>query len=528
MEKQDNKILWIIGSLGVIGICGCIFLFIALIGLFGFGAPFARGVSPATPTTVVTFPTATIFADSSAALPTATATPQPTSEQPTSTATSAIQLATPTIRPRPTDLDEVDLESLREAWDFIQQNFDGPLPTQEELEQTIVQCSRDEVTGDQSSDFDPDATRTPLESFPDGAIRPDDLDDMDLGQYYAAWAEMQATYNGELPSQNELRDLTIGCSVASLGDPFTRYISPEDAARDREDMSGTFEGIGAFVRMNDDDMMMIVRPMDGQPADLAGLRAGDLVIGIDGENVIGQSQSEIINKIRGPRGTEVLLTIRREGEADFEVSIIRARIEVEIVTAEMLDNGIAYVRLSDFSGNAEAQLTEAVAGLLAQNPKGLIFDLRDNPGGFLSQAVSVADLFLGENPILYERNSSGEEQTFRAENGDVAEQIQMATLINAGSASAAEIVAGALRDNGRSILIGETTFGKGSVQIPHTLTDGSQVNVTIARWYLPSKTTIDAIGVAPEIVVESPDTFDILGDDDIQLQRAIDFLLNGQ
>jgi len=165
---------------------------------------------------------------------------------------------------------------------------------------------------------------------------------------------------------------------------------------------------------------------------------------------------------------------------------------------------------------------------MAQGAQSIIFDLRDNPGGFLDQSVGIADLFLPEGVVLYERNNKGEEQTFTAVSGDEAESIPMVVLINAGSASASEIVAGALRDNGRTTLIGETTFGKGSVQQLHTLSDGSELRVTVARWYTPANVSISDSGITPDIEVPSPDDFTLGGEGDTQLQRAIEFLQNGQ
>ena len=192
----------------------------------------------------------------------------------------------------------------------------------------------------------------------------------------------------------------------------------------------------------------------------------------------------------------------------------------------MLEDNIAYVRLTGFSGNASQQLESELEELLDQEPQALIFDLRDNPGGFLSQSVQVADLFLGEGVVLYERDGRELEEVFESEDGDLAEEIELIVLVNAGSASASEIVAGAVKDRGRGTLVGETTFGKGSVQKTHTLSDGSELRVTIARWYTPNDRSIDVEGVAPDIQVDTPEEFG--GDADTQLQRAIRLILEGQ
>jgi carboxyl-terminal processing protease len=533
--NDSNRNTWIVGiavaGIALMFLCACFVIFAFIFGVRSFSSV---GSSPPIAVAVTPLPVEEAFAEPNTATPVVVEV-TPTTEENAGNANNNNQdgVATPvifptaTFAPRPTNLDEVDSTVLREVWDFVQTTFDGPLPTQGELEETVTQCSVDTATG--NIEFDPNAEREPLRSFPSDQERPTDLDDLNLTNYYETWTNLQETYNGALPTQEELRQLTIACSIRSLGDPFTRYISPEAAAREAEDLGGSFQGIGAFVRLNDDNLAEIVRPMDGQPAEEAGVRAGDIVIGIDGENVIGQTLDEIISKIRGPQGTLVVLTVRREGSPDLDIEIIRANIEIPLVTAQMLDNNIAYIHLSSFSRNAETQILQAMDELLPQNPTGLIFDLRDNPGGFLDQSVAVSDLFLTENIVLIERDSFGEEQIFRADDGDPAEAIRLVVLINAGSASASEIVAGAIRDNNRAVLIGETTFGKGSVQIPHNLSDGGQVNVTIARWYLPSNTTIDTIGVSPDIEVLTPtEPFDLRGEGDVQLERAVEYILTGQ
>jgi carboxyl-terminal processing protease len=233
--------------------------------------------------------------------------------------------------------------------------------------------------------------------------------------------------------------------------------------------------------------------------------------------------------VRGPSGTNVTLTIAREGADELlEFSVTRTEFVVPVVELELLGEGsgsIAYVRLSSFASSAEEELTYALATLLASDPKGIILDLRDNGGGLLDQAVAVADLFLPEAVVLYERSSGGGglDETFRSNDGDIAEHLPLVVLVNEGSASAAEIVAGAIQDNGRGILVGETTFGKGSVQHVHTLADGSELRVTIARWFTPDNHSIGEEGIAPDIEVPTPP--DLGGENDPQLQQAIDYLI---
>ena len=367
---------------------------------------------------------------------------------------------------------------------------------------------------------------TPLPTDSPQQIEPEeplDLDNLDISLLNEVWGLVEGEFYGDLPSNDELINGAIQGSLESLDDEYTRYVRADIAELLREDFGGSVEGIGAFVRENDDGFVEIVAPIDGQPADLIGLLPGDLVIEVDGENIVGQDFYAIIAKVRGPGGSEVTLTILREGEEDFlNFTITRTRFEVPIVESEMLEENIAYVRLTEFSANAGAQLTAEVESLLAQNPDGLILDLRNNPGGFLDQSVIIADLFLTEGTVLFQRDSQGGEREFSADNGDAAETIPLVVLVNPGSASASEIVAGAIQDHERGTLIGEITFGKGSVQLLHELSDGSELRVTIARWFTPDNHSINGVGITPDIEVAP----DFESDEDVQLQEAIDFLQN--
>lgn len=375
----------------------------------------------------------------------------------------------------------------------------------------------------QTATATPRATVAPDAESTSGA-RESDFSEEDLEILWEVWNHVEAEFDGDLPEDRELTYAAIRGLLDTLDDEFTRFAPPDVAERMREDLQGSFEGIGAFVRENDEGLTEIVRPMDGQPADLAGLRAGDVVVGVDGESVVGMSLDEVIALIRGPEGSEVELEIRREErEQPFEVTIVRERIDIPVIQSEMLEEGIAYVRLTSFNRNAEPQLREALNQLLSESPRGLVLDLRDNPGGFLDQSIAVADLFLNNGVVLFERSETLDiQETYRSDNGDLAEEIPLVVLINAGSASASEIVAGAIQDRSRGVLIGETTFGKGSVQQSHTLSDGSELRVTIARWYTPDNTSIDGDGIPPDIEVETPE--DLGGEEDVQLQRAIDYL----
>ena len=355
----------------------------------------------------------------------------------------------------------------------------------------------------------------------------------DFTTFYDTWELIADEYDGALPPADELIQAAISGSLEALGDNYTRYVAPDVAERMRQDMAGAVEGIGAMVQENDDGLFEIVRPIDGQPADLAGLQPGDVLIEVDGQSVLEYSFDEVILMVRGPAGTTVNLKVLREGEPDpLAFSIVRARFEVavveyEILPAEMTGGAaIGYIRLTEFGATAEEKLLEALAAVLAEQPTGLIFDLRDNPGGYLDQSVAVADAFLPAGVALFERNIRGLDQTFTTDDGDAAEEIPLVVLVNAGSASASEIVAGAIQDRSRAVLVGETTFGKGSVQQIHTLADGGELRITIARWYTPDNHTIQDEGITPDIEVASPENLG--GPEDGQLMRAIEFILNGQ
>lgn len=423
----------------------------------------------------------------------------------------------------------------------------GPSPLQDEAVQVTIE-RREEASATTQADEQvapevlesatpttpsPTSEATPtdepaLELQPTPEIGPTDFTEEDLELLWEVWNIVRAEFDGGIPSDEELTYSAIQGLLETLDDEFTRFSPPDVAERMREDLQGSFEGIGAFVRENEEGLTEIVRPMAGQPASLAGLRAGDVIVAVDGESVLDQSLDEVIALIRGPEGTEVTLTVRREGEEEpLEFTVRRELIEIPIIQSEMLENGIAYLRLTGFNRNADSQLREALSELLAQDPTGLVFDLRDNPGGFLDQSISIADVFLPEGVVLYERSSTFDlDQVHRSDDGDLGESIPLVVLVNAGSASASEIVAGAIQDRERGLLVGETTFGKGSVQQTHMLSDGSELRVTIARWYTPNDESISGNGITPDIEVPTP--LELGGEDDPQLQRAIEHLLTGE
>jgi carboxyl-terminal processing protease len=274
--------------------------------------------------------------------------------------------------------------------------------------------------------------------------------------------------------------------------------------------------------------LLIVQPLPGWPAIEAGLRAGDVVLEVDGTTLLGMSLYESIALIRGPAGSSVTLLVEREEVDDpFEVEITRARIELPSVESRMLDDSLGYVRLRDFGETSVRELKSALRELDANELDGLIFDLRGNRGGFLASSVQVTSEFVGESPILIERFRDGRERRYPASSGGLALDVPLVVLVDGSSASASEIAAGAIQDTGRGILLGQTTLGKGSVQTVHELSDGSELRVTIARWFTPNDRAIHNVGLDPDIEVELSEQ-DILDENDPQLDRAIQYLMEGK
>ncbi|MBN1887903.1 MAG: S41 family peptidase [Thermoflexales bacterium] len=370
---------------------------------------------------------------------------------------------------------------------------------------------------------DPDAVDSPWD-----ASGPTRSEEQAFQVFWEVWTALQELYYGDLPEADAMVDGAIRGMLQTLDDEFTSYIEPDLARVISEDASGSFEGIGAMVGLNDDKQVEISQPFQGQPAEQAGVRAGDVVVAVDGQSIVGYGLYEAIGLIRGPAGTQVTLTIVRAGEPQaFDVVITRAKIEIPIVEYELLPGDIAYVRLYEFSEPATERTRAALKELLAGKPQGLIFDLRDNPGGYLQQSIDVSDLFLETGIIAIERGSDEDEEIFRASSRGIAQDIPMVVLINAGSASASEIVAGALQDNDRAKLIGETTFGKGSVQMPYKLLNGGELRVTIARWFTPDERAIHDEGLQPDIEVAMT-VDDYKAGRDPQRDRAVEYLTAGK
>lgn len=359
------------------------------------------------------------------------------------------------------------------------------------------------------------------------------LDERDMEIFWEAMNLLERDFFGDLPAGQERAYGAIRGVLDQLDDPNTSFMAPDQARNFLESMEGSFEGIGATVEwVEDRGAVRLVEPFENQPAWNAGLRRNDLVIAIDGEPVSEMVDlTEAISKIKGPQGSSVVLTIERPStDETFDVTVVRDVIQIPIVFTDSYgqDDDIGYIRLSRFSDDAGRRVRDAVQEATRRELRGLIFDLRGNPGGLLREAVRVSSVFLEDERILIERFSDGKEQIYETEGRpEVDARLPIVVLVNEGSASASEIVAGALQDAGRAVLIGTTTFGKGSVQLPHTLSDGSLMRVTIARWFTPADRSIDGTGLEPDIAVEVTPEQDE-ADEDPQLDRAIELLETGQ
>lgn len=313
--------------------------------------------------------------------------------------------------------------------------------------------------------------------------------------------------------------------LATLGDEHTSYMDPKEFQQANESLSGEYEGIGAYVDTTA-DFLTVISPISGSPAEAAGLRPGDMIIAIDGTDMTGIDGELARQKVLGPAGSVVTLTVRRGDEAPFDVKITRAKITIKSSEGKMLENDIAYVKVSTFGDNTTPELLAALEELMAQNPKGLILDLRNNGGGYLQTAVEVSSQFLPKDEVvLYEQYGNGQKDEYKSIEGGLALDVPMVVLINEGSASASEIVAGALQDLGRAKLIGVVSYGKGSVQIWNALSnDQGAVRVTIAKWLTPSERTIHKLGLTPDVYVSMTED-DYKNNRDPQLDAAIETLL---
>lgn len=325
--------------------------------------------------------------------------------------------------------------------------------------------------------------------------------------FWQAWSIIQAHFiDRDVLDTKELTYGAINGLVQALGDEgHTTFLTPSQLEHQQTAMAGSFSGIGAQLGIKE-GLPVIVAPIDNSPAAEAGIRAGDIILGVDGEDVTSLTLDEIVDRVRGPSGTEVVLTLLREGEeASIDMTLVRREIKVSAVSWTMIPGtNTALVRLNQFSATAKSELVTALKAAEEAGAESLVFDVRNNPGGLLQQAIGVTSQFLPSGNVLQEEDAQGNRRPFRVERGGVATEIPMVVLINPGSASSAEIFAGAIQDHKRGQLIGETTFGTGTVLQTFTLDDGSALLLGTSQWLTADGRLIRKQGITPDVAVELP------------------------
>ncbi len=338
------------------------------------------------------------------------------------------------------------------------------------------------------------------------------------------WSVIKTDYvDQENIDEKELYYGALKGFVAGVGDPYTVLLDPETAKEFDQQISGEFEGIGAEIAIKD-GIVTVVAPLPDTPADKAGLLAGDKIYAVDGTEVIGMSLDKVVRMIRGPKGTEVTLLIVRGDDEAKELIIARGVIELKSVKWSFRPDGLAYIELNSFNGDTTDLFNQAAAEIVAKKPKGIILDLRNNPGGLLDTAIDICSFWLDSEVAVIERFGDGRETEYKTENKSPLKGFPTVVLINKGSASGSEILAGAFQDYGIATTVGEQSFGKGSVQVLKKLPDGSSIKVTIAKWLTPKGTSINDQGIAPDVAVEiTKEDFD--NKKDPQLDKAVELLL---
>lgn len=338
--------------------------------------------------------------------------------------------------------------------------------------------------------------------------------------YWEAWDILHNNFIGDLDDSKLFYGAVAGM-VRAAGDDYTVFSPPADTKQFEETINGSFSGVGIEIGFRN-GAVTVIAPLDGSPAEEAGVREGDIIVGIDDE-VVTQDMSidEVVQRIRGEKGEPVILTVVHDGAGETtDIEIKRGKIEIESVKLEFDDQDIAYLEVTNFNGDTSKRFTEAARQVKKQNAKGLIIDVRNNPGGFLQSSVDISANFMPKKSLVVSEKGH-EEKEYLTRDTPILLDIPLVVIVNGGSASASEILAGALRDNLNAPIVGDQTFGKGSVQELVKLKDESSIRVTVAKWYTPNGTSIDKDGITPGIEVENnPDT-----EEDEQFDRAHEEIL---
>jgi len=365
----------------------------------------------------------------------------------------------------------------------------------------------------------------PATTFDNQGGTPTDLQSQ-FAPFWQSWDLIHQNYVDQPVDNTKLVQGAIRGMLDALGDPHTGYWTPQETTDANMAMQGEYDGIGAYVDTRG-EYLTITKPIPGYPAEQAGLQIGDQIISVDGQDVTGMDPDLVrMTKVMGPAGTDVHLTINRAGvDQPLEFTITRAHIVIPSVTSKMLDNNFAYIQITVFGNTTASDFHDQLSQLIAQNPSGIILDLRDNGGGYLDAGVSVASEFIDHGVILYEQIGDGSRTDYPAVPGGLATTIPLVVLVNENTASASEIVSGAIQDDGRGKLVGVLTYGKGSVQNWIPLSDGGTARITIAKWLTPNGRTIDKIGLTPDVVATMTQE-DYTAGRDPQLDAAVQLLLN--
>jgi len=351
--------------------------------------------------------------------------------------------------------------------------------------------------------------------------------DVDFSVFWTAWDLLHSKYvdKSKLDTQNLVFGAIDGM-VKAVGDPYTVFFRPKESKEFNEQISGSFSGIGIEIGLRD-DVLTVIAPIKNTPAARAGLLAGDKILKIDDKKTEGMKLDEAVSLIRGPKGTSVKLTILREKEKETkEVTIVRDIIKIPAVEWKLLGEDVAYIEIFTFNKNVDSEFEKAAREITESKAKRIILDLRNNPGGLLDSAINIAGYFLDADKVVaIERFGDGREEQFKTQPNGRLKNYPVVVLINKGSASASEILAGALKDNRGVLIIGETSFGKGSVQEMAELPQKTSLKITVAKWLTPSGKSIDENGIKPDIEVKMTED-DIKGGKDPQLDKALEIIKN--
>jgi len=351
-------------------------------------------------------------------------------------------------------------------------------------------------------------------------------EDVNFSIFWEAWQKLKDKYIDKNLNNQDLVYGAISGLVNSLKDPNTNFFPPSEAKKFQEDIQGSFGGVGIEIDIRK-DQLLVVAPLKDTPAEKAGIRAGDKILKINNTLTSGLNLDEAVKLIRGEAGTKVTLTIMRDDWSEpKDIVLTREVIQIPTLDWKMIDKDIAYIQLYNFYQNANFNFYQAAASIYSKNPKGIILDLRNNPGGYLEAAVEISGWFLEPGKIVVsEEFRSGQKQEFKSLGNGVFKDVPLVVLVNEGSASAAEILAGALKDNRNIKLVGKKTFGKGTVQEIVPLSDGSSIKITIAHWLLPSGHLIEKNGLNPDYNVDLTED-DVKNNRDPQLDKAIEVIKN--